>query len=139
MSLQGPSGGEPPRSGISPRKALFGAVILVLLTSLATYAALTYAYPILRGDWVGPQGRAETLRAVAGSPAFVRFLSVLSLGRTGEVVEVDLAKLLDGATTRVVNTLNDPYSRYFAPEEFQDFHVSASGEYEVIGVEITID
>lgn len=53
----------------------------------------------------------------------------------GEVDEVDL---FYGSLKGMVNTLDDPYSKYMPPKESKEFSKSLSGEFEGIGAEIGI-
>ena len=48
------------------------------------------------------------------------------------------AQLLQGAIRGMVESLGDPYSTYFTPEEFENWQKSLAGEYTGVGMEITI-
>jgi len=58
--------------------------------------------------------------------------------RTNYVGEINDLELLRGAIKGMVESLNDPYSEYYTPDEFKDFNESVSGTYEGIGVVITL-
>lgn len=47
-------------------------------------------------------------------------------------------QLLQGAIRGMVQSLGDPYSAYFTPEEYAKWEESLSGEYSGVGMEITI-
>ena len=52
--------------------------------------------------------------------------------------QVTDAQLLQGAIRGMVESLGDPYSTYFTPEEFENWQKSLAGEYTGVGMEITI-
>ncbi len=135
----GPSGTRPGRGRcISLRAAAVCAVLLVILSSGLTYAAMTL--PGYRSLWGGSPGRKEklaTLQELSGSQAFDRFLSVISLVRQHYVEPTDVEKLLQGAAEGAVQALNDPYSSFFTAKEFEHFHTQTSDTYGGIGVEVT--
>lgn len=47
-------------------------------------------------------------------------------------------QLIRGAIRGMVQSLGDPYSAYFTPEEYEEWQQSLSGEYSGVGMEITI-
>lgn len=68
------------------------------------------------------------------------------LGQVYEVIrhyylwadQVTDAQLLQGAIRGMVQSLGDPYSTYFTPEEYAAWERSLAGEYTGVGMEITI-
>lgn len=58
--------------------------------------------------------------------------------KTNYVGDIDDLELLRGAIKGMVESLNDPYSEYFTPSEFKNFNESISGNYEGIGIVITL-
>jgi carboxyl-terminal processing protease len=57
--------------------------------------------------------------------------------KTNYVDEIQDLELLRGAIKGMVESLNDPYSEYYTPNEFKEFNESTSGNFEGIGVVIT--
>lgn len=53
--------------------------------------------------------------------------------------EVEDSVLMEGAITGMFESLGDPYTAYFTPEEFDRYMEVASGVYEGIGVVVTED
>ncbi|ADL08273.1 S41 family peptidase [Thermosediminibacter oceani] len=51
--------------------------------------------------------------------------------------DVDRLQLIQGALRGMVDSLNDPYSEYFSPEELKEFERSTSGNFGGIGIVIT--
>ncbi len=52
--------------------------------------------------------------------------------------KVSDAQLVQGAIRGMVESLGDPYSTYFTPEEYAEWQRSLAGEYSGVGIEITI-
>jgi carboxyl-terminal processing protease len=52
---------------------------------------------------------------------------------------VDESKLDDASMKGIVDSLEDPYSHYFTPEEAQDFQESVSGKFEGVGMSVEKD
>jgi len=52
--------------------------------------------------------------------------------------KVSDTQLVQGAIRGMVQSLGDPYSTYFTPEEYAEWQRSLAGEYSGVGIEITI-
>jgi carboxyl-terminal processing protease len=52
--------------------------------------------------------------------------------------KVSDTQLVQGAIRGMVQSLGDPYSTYFTPEEYAEWQQSLAGEYSGVGIEITI-
>jgi carboxyl-terminal processing protease len=52
---------------------------------------------------------------------------------------VDESKLDDASLKGIVESLDDPYSHYFTPEEAKDFQESVSGKFEGVGMSVEKD
>jgi carboxyl-terminal processing protease len=52
---------------------------------------------------------------------------------------VDESKLDDASMKGIVESLEDPYSHYFTPEEAKDFQESVSGKFEGVGMSVEKD
>ncbi|MBR3697550.1 MAG: S41 family peptidase [Clostridia bacterium] len=53
--------------------------------------------------------------------------------------KIDEAKLLDGAIKGYVNGLDDKYSEYMTAEEWEEFQTIALGDFEGIGIYVSLD
>jgi carboxyl-terminal processing protease len=53
--------------------------------------------------------------------------------------QVDESKLDDASLKGIVESLEDPYSHYFTPEEAKDFQESVSGKFEGVGMSVEKD
>lgn len=52
--------------------------------------------------------------------------------------KIDYQKMVYGAIKGMVETLNDPYTVFFTPEETQEFELELSGKYQGVGMEVAI-
>lgn len=52
--------------------------------------------------------------------------------------ELDRQKLLEGAVKGLVQSLDDPFSVFLSPQEEKDFEEAISGQFEGVGIEISI-
>ena len=57
--------------------------------------------------------------------------------KTNYVNEIQDLELLRGAIKGMVESLDDPYSEYYTPDEFKEFNESTSGHFGGIGIVIT--
>lgn len=81
--------------------------------------------------------------AIGAGPGDVLFSP---LGQIYEIIrsyyyradEVPDSALLHGAIQGVIDSLGDPYSTFFTPQEYQGWQDSLSGEYSGVGIEITL-
>ena len=53
--------------------------------------------------------------------------------------DYDIKDVQDAGLKAMVDSLDDPYSTYFTKEEFDAFNQSSSGEYEGLGMLISLD
>lgn len=124
-------------NGISKRKALIGAAILVIVTSTLTWLVFMFNYRALIKELAGRADNLAVMEELSTSPAFERLISVLSLVRKNYIEKPDMEKMLIGATEGAVAALNDPYSTFFTAKEFENFHAETDGTYGGIGVQVT--
>jgi carboxyl-terminal processing protease len=52
--------------------------------------------------------------------------------------KIDVQKLIQGAILGMIESLEDPHTRFFTPEDTKDFIESMKGEFEGIGIKIDI-
>lgn len=106
---------------IDRRKAFVLLVVAVLLTNGLTYHTLT---------------QRRTTGMSIHDAQFEKLLSVLKQVQERYVDEVDVQKLIDGATAGLVRATGDAYSAYLEPREWKDLMIRASGNYAGIGIYI---
>jgi len=99
-------------------RAAFVAALLAV--ALLPFGALAQEPPdpFVRSEAPALDARYETaLRDLAASPAGLAFLDALLLIDREYLYSVDRDALLRGATAGLIAALDDPYSRYVAPDE----------------------
>lgn len=67
------------------------------------------------------------------------FLSVAGLVKTQSLYHLDNKKALEGATAGIVESLNDPYSKYLNKEDWEDLRSKLEAEFGGIGVYVVQD
>ncbi|MEL7635240.1 MULTISPECIES: S41 family peptidase [Sporomusa] len=105
---------------MSRRKILFGAVLLVLMTFLATSAGFLYLMNAWSSDVV------STLRV----------LRALQVVKSRYVEDVSVDTLMAGSIKGMVNSLNDPHSIYMDNKMFKDFMIETEGSFGGVGIVI---
>lgn len=105
---------------MSRRKILFGAVLLVLLTFLATSAGFLYLMNAWSSDVV------STLRV----------LRALQVVKSRYVEDVSVDTLMAGSIKGMVNSLNDPHSIYMDNKMLKDFLIETEGSFGGVGIVI---
>jgi carboxyl-terminal processing protease len=105
---------------LSRRKILFGAVLLVLMTFLATSAGFLYLMNAWSSDVV------STLRV----------LRALQVVKSRYVEDVSVDTLMAGSIKGMVNSLNDPHSIYMDNKMFKDFMIETEGSFGGVGIVI---
>lgn len=76
----------------------------------------------------------ETISQIAKT--LIGFRSVIDSEYKGEI---DESKLLDGAVKGYVEGLGDEYSEYMTAEEWAEFQQTALGDFEGIGISVSLD
>lgn len=67
------------------------------------------------------------------------FLSVLGLIKTQSLHDIDTPSLIQGATAGVVDSLDDPYSKYLDKDTWQELKIRLEAKFGGIGVYISQD
>ncbi|KXG75272.1 S41 family peptidase [Thermotalea metallivorans] len=120
---------------ISKKNAIISAIILVLLTSIATFA-FTNAFALTVGEKVVISKKnyeyykdlQKTYNKVLGLKEFIE---------KNYYKPVDESKIEDGILKGLFQALEDPYSVYMTKSEFEDFMTHTKGSYGGIGVIMT--
>ncbi|HHV79198.1 MAG TPA: S41 family peptidase [Firmicutes bacterium] len=106
------------------RRLVVVVAITALISSLATYSALTYVrWKLAPADVKG----IEKLR---------RVISEVS---SRYVTDVDPSVLYEGALYGVVRALGDPYSDYYNTEQWKELLTSTTGSYTGVGLYIGVE
>ncbi|KXG77297.1 Carboxy-terminal processing protease CtpB [Fervidicola ferrireducens] len=82
----------------------------------------------------------EELPAKSGETSELKpALEVLNYIRERYVKDVPTEVLIRGAINGMVQALEDPYSVFMEPEEFEDFMISVNGSFEGVGLSLDVD
>ncbi|NMA95455.1 MAG: S41 family peptidase [Clostridiales bacterium] len=121
---------------ISKRKAIIGAILLVIVTAivssifsiqLSTYMDIKTGDGILSGKNLSRAKRYNKLDEVRDT--LERYY----------IEEPSDDEMMTGAIKGMVASLGDPYTYYFTEEEFEDFMERTKGSYAGVGMMVTID
>ena len=118
---------------LAPRgriQQLSAALVVVMIFFAGFTLGNQYAVSKAQGN-VNPPPEAVS--------AFEPFWEVFNLIQSDYLDQVDLDKLVDGATTGLMDALEDPYSGYMDPEVYDLMNSDMSGEFDGIGVVIHTD
>ncbi len=105
---------------MSRRKIIFGAVLLVLVTFLATSAGFLY----LMNAWS------------ADAASAFKVIRALQVVKSRYVEEVPSDTLMAGAIKGMVKSLNDPHSIYMDAKTFKEFMIETEGSFGGVGIVI---
>lgn len=75
---------------------------------------------------------------IAVSKGTDKISEVLTLLQNKYMGELDVEKLIDGAINGIFENIDDPYTRYLTPEEFEEAVNSGNEEYCGIGIHISL-
>lgn len=101
-----------------------------LVANLALVAAMAVLLVTFRSTWARPISALDQ----------IKLLTDLRYELATEYVdEPDQEKLVQGAINGMIESLDDPYTQYFPPEEFTAFEESVRGEFTGIGAEVSIE
>ena len=120
---------------ISKRAAVFGAIILILCTaffsSFITLQINEYMM-ISQGDAIQAQEYTEL------KDFYRKFNQIKSVIQEDYLTEPELDTLLEGALKGMVSSLDDPYTYYLTPEEYEEFLVDVEGTYAGVGLSVSV-
>lgn len=124
---------QPPvRPLVEPRRGSSSLVIAVAVVAVLAGAAL-----FMSGFLVGQRAVSQPGTPAARADAFQPFWDVYeTIERRYAGGEIDEQALVRGAIRGMVEALDDPYSSYLTPEEYQSGLQDLSGQFEGIGAEI---
>lgn len=106
--------------------AVILAVVVGIVSSLTTFIIISQIYK------ANLEGSDDTL-------SLVEFSHIEKLIDKYYLKDYDIQEVQNAGLKAMVASLEDPYSVYYTPEEFDAFNQEASGEYYGIGMLITID
>ena len=117
------------------RGLLLVAIILVVVTSMATFAVSAL---IFLGWGNINQGVIYFNPDTVDQSIVAKFNKVRSILKNEYYENVDENKLLEGAIAGMADSLGDPYTAYYTKEEWKMYSESITGSYVGIGVSISL-
>ncbi len=102
----------------SKRQTFLGAIAIVLVTFLITASAFMYYFHLVSGDVL----------------LTVKFFRALQIVKARYVEDVPVEKLMNGAISGLVRSLDDPHSLYMDGKMFKQFLMETEGQFGGIGV-----
>lgn len=119
-------------------KYIFITVMCICITAVVS-ACITYYYfgskDVISKASVEPNSDSnDTIAAI--SQTLKSFRAVIDDNFKGDI---DETKLLDGAIKGYIEGLDDKYSEYMTKEEWEDFQAVALGDFEGIGIYVSLD
>jgi carboxyl-terminal processing protease len=117
--------------GDPPRRGPVLAIAVALIAVLAGGALFMAGFSLGRHDLSQPGTPASD--ETAFQPFWDTYDTIINRYAGGPV---DKTKLIEGAIKGMIAALDDPYSSYLTPEEFQATLQGISGQFEGIGAEI---
>ncbi len=109
----------------------FSAAVVVALIFFAGFA--------LGNQYAVGRAQGNTAPPPEAVSAFEPFWQVFNLIQSDYLDPVDMNKLVDGATSGLMDALEDPYSGYMNAEVYEMMNNDLSGEFNGIGVVIHTD
>jgi carboxyl-terminal processing protease len=113
-----------------PRRVTAAIVVLCLLVPLA----------LVGGVWLGgnPEWVPDPFRtAVLGDDAGRTVGEALETVAEAYVEELSDQELADRAISGLITSLEDPFSAYFSPQEYERFLQTSQGEFQGVGISVT--
>ncbi len=118
---------------MNKKKGIIIIVILVLLTNMGTFFLATNV-DLIFGNRMLISAENEQVKN-----GILKLMALKKQIDSEYFKDVEDSILMEGAIKGMFESLDDPYSAYFTPEEFEFYMEAATGVYEGIGVVVTED
>ncbi|MCC6803590.1 MAG: S41 family peptidase [Anaerolineae bacterium] len=109
------------------------------ISAAVLVAVIFFAGFTLGNQYAVSKAQGDTVAPADAERAFAPFWQVFNMIQNDYIDEVDIDKLVDGATKGLVDALGDQYSGYMNPEVYDLVNSDLSGEFNGIGVIIHTD
>ena len=121
---------------ISKRKATIGAIILIIITSVSTFAISNIVQVPLREKVLVNKTKYNELQEVYESQS--KAVALEKYIDENYIEDIDQKKLEDGQLRGLFEAIGDPYSVYMDKEEFDSFVEHTKGTFGGIGVVVSL-
>lgn len=112
----------------------FDTIIWMIIAGLVVYIVMSYHYTKISLK------NANNIDYYSTSGDNFRKLSrVLKILEEDYLFDYDIEKLEDGAINGMLSALKEPYTSYFNVEQTEEFLTETEGEYDGVGMYLTID
>lgn len=113
-----------PGFSLFDKKIRLSGLIIICVIAVAVSAAVTYIFA------AGAYGSRQHF---ADAKQYVEIEKTIEENYIGET---DTQKLYDAAASAMVKSLDDKWSYYMSPEEYEAYKLSSSNEYQGIGISV---
>ncbi|QUH18728.1 S41 family peptidase [Alkaliphilus sp. B6464] len=113
---------------ISKRKAIIGALLIFILTTILNFTVGSFITSPLGFGYAVPKGEYKQ---------YEKFLALKDYLQKNYYKELDEEKLIEGAIKGMFDSIGDPYTQYMDHKEFSDSMARIKGTYGGIGVIVT--
>ncbi|HEY3424358.1 MAG TPA: S41 family peptidase [Negativicutes bacterium] len=107
---------------MSRRKAIVGAILLVIFTFVATTSGFMYFLNVQSADVVST----------------LKFFRALQIIKSRYVEDVPMDTLMAGAVKGMVNSLGDPHSIYMDAKMYKEFMIETEGSFGGVGIVVGV-
>lgn len=112
-------------------------LIWMFITATLVYSVTTFTY---NKEILGNEDYYNNLFALKSySGEFEKLKKVMGVIEDDYLKEYDIKKLEEGAIRGLLDALEDPYTSYFDASETESFLLETEGDYEGVGMYISID
>lgn len=119
-------------------KSSIGYTILwMLVTAAVVYIVMSYSYA--KSALEDDEYYSTLYDLKASTAEFTKLKKVMGVIERDYLKEYDMQKLEEGAIKGMLEALGDPYTSYFDKSETESFLMETEGDYEGVGMYISID
>ena len=122
----------------SENKVSIGMLLIwMFITATLVYSATSFSYNKIM---LGNENHYDNLYALRSySGEFEKLKKVMAVIEDDYLMEYDVAELEEGAIRGLLDALGDPYTSYFDKSETESFLTETEGDYEGVGMYISLD
>ena len=120
---------------ISKKKALIGAIILVILTTIVNLTLGNYIALRLGDNYLISDNHMEHYQELEEDFSKLIYMRDFLLENYYE--ELDESALMEGAVRGMFEATGDPYTTYMSSDEYEDFMTETEGSFGGIGIIVT--
>ena len=110
-------------------------ILWMIITALVVYIVMSYHYTKIR---LQSENYWLDYYTTSGDN-FKKLDNILKILQQDYLFDYDTEKLEEGAIKGMLSALDEPYTSYFNEEQTKEFLTETEGEYEGVGMYLTID